>query len=348
MNIFAKILFFSLMASPILGAPIWPNLEKMEQNFVLETKQIHIPDYEDAFNPSIVHFKGKLLLSFRTRSIKTGSTNPIGFIYLDEDFEPISEPQIIEFTPQFALYLSFAQDPRLICINDELLMVYSNIATTEHGQMRRVFISKLKEVNGKIHVESTYPLIDFQGSDHPRQEKNWTPFEYNGELLLSYSLSPHRVLKPLEGITYCETIHETKNNISWNWGELRGGTQAFLQDNGEYLGFFHSSKDMKTSHSAGEKISHYFIGAYTFSSSPPFEITAISPEPIIAKGFYSPEKEYSNWKPLRVVFPGGYIFDEKNIWIVYGRQDFELWVVKLDKNILMNSLIPVNSKETAL
>jgi predicted GH43/DUF377 family glycosyl hydrolase len=153
MNIFAKILFFSIIAAPILGAPVWPNLEKTEQNFVLETKQIHVPGYADAFNPSIVHFNGKLLLSFRTRNIATGSTNPIGFIYLDEDFNPISEAQIIEFKPEFSLYLSFAQDPRLICVNNELLMIYSNIATTEHGEMRRVFISKLIEMNEKIHVE---------------------------------------------------------------------------------------------------------------------------------------------------------------------------------------------------
>jgi len=86
---------------------------------------------------------------------------------------------------------------------------------------------------------------------------------------------------------------------------------------------------------------HYFMGAYTFSNSPPFNITQISPEPIWAKNFYSGLNYERYWGSVRVVFPCGFFTDEKFIWITYGRQDHELWIVKLDKQGLLKSLIPI-------
>lgn len=89
---------------------------------------------------------------------------------------------------------------------------------------------------------------------------------------------------------------------------------------------------------------HYFMGAYLFSEKPPFQMTSISPEPIIGPNFYS-GKKHQTWKPLRVVFPGGFVYDDTYIWVVYGRQDHEAWVVKLDREGLINSLIPVRPTE---
>jgi predicted GH43/DUF377 family glycosyl hydrolase len=82
------------------------------------------------------------------------------------------------------------------------------------------------------------------------------------------------------------------------------------------------------------------MGAYTFSPEPPFEVTRISPSPIVGKNFYH-GVTHRTWKPLRVVFPGGFVSDEKHVWIVYGRQDHEVWAAKLDKQKLLQSLIPV-------
>lgn len=84
------------------------------------------------------------------------------------------------------------------------------------------------------------------------------------------------------------------------------------------------------------------MGAYTFKPHPPFSITAISPWPIVADDFYRPPY-YKTWKPLRCVFPAGIVVDEKYVWISYGRQDHEIWIAKLDKQKLMNSLIPVQN-----
>lgn len=84
------------------------------------------------------------------------------------------------------------------------------------------------------------------------------------------------------------------------------------------------------------------MGAYTFKAEPPFDITGISPEPIIGKDFYH-GPEYKTWKPLLVVFPGGFVYDNDNIWVCYGKQDHEIWIVKLDRKGLFNSLTPVET-----
>ena len=84
---------------------------------------------------------------------------------------------------------------------------------------------------------------------------------------------------------------------------------------------------------------HYFRGAYTFSRHPPFEGTAVSPQPIVGKGFYHGPIYERYWGSVRVVFPCGFIYDENYLWVSYGRQDHELWIAKLDKKKLLESLV---------
>jgi predicted GH43/DUF377 family glycosyl hydrolase len=94
---------------------------------------------------------------------------------------------------------------------------------------------------------------------------------------------------------------------------------------------------------------HYVMGAYTFSPQYPFSIKQMSPEPIIGKDFYQGPHHptYKNWSSMRGVFPGGFVMDEQAIWVVYGKQDHELWVTKLDRARLLESLIPVSSLQSS-
>jgi predicted GH43/DUF377 family glycosyl hydrolase len=326
---------------------LWSNERidnELAQEFVLEIKRVDIPNFSGAFNPSIVRWNGSLLMSYRIRNRKLSSTFQIGFIWLDEDFNPISKPQILDIRSKNPLLPHKEQDPRLICIKDQLYIVYSNeIKRTENlekYETRRMFIAKIHHDGKRFFVDKPECLVHFEAENENRWEKNWVPFDYNGNLLLAYSLCPHRILFPLLGTGSCLTYASTKNTIPWQWGHLRGGTPALAIDEEKYLSFFHSSISMSTEHSNGDKMLHYFMGAYTFKTRPPFTITHISPEPIVGKQFYA-GPAYKTFKPLRVVFPGGFIFDENYIWVAYGRQDHEIWVVKLDKKGLLQSLVPI-------
>ena len=69
---------------------------KARQDFILETKRIEFPDFPDAFNPSIIRWQGHLLMSFRCYHPTNGSTNPFALVWLDDDFNPVSDPQVFE------------------------------------------------------------------------------------------------------------------------------------------------------------------------------------------------------------------------------------------------------------
>lgn len=319
-----------------------PNLEAMQQEFVLETRQILIPGYPDAFNPSVVIWEGERLMSFRARDPNTQSTHLVGFVWLDDQFNLKSSPQLLEWPEKYYKGSFSVQDPRLLVVADELYMVYSSVVQMPYGPQRRVAVAKLDVNQGHISVAADWALTDFEFHNPMRIEKNWIPFAYADRLLLSYSICPHLIFKPYLDESACNTIAVSSSDVAWDWGPLRGGTTALDMGNGDYLTFFHSSKEMKTEHSKGKKISHYFMGAYTFKTAPPFEMTSISPEPIIARGFYSPP-EYKTWKPLRAIFPTGFIMDENSIWVFYGRQDHEVWVIHLDKEGLMSHLKPTQS-----
>jgi predicted GH43/DUF377 family glycosyl hydrolase len=350
--------------------------EEMLDNFVLETTQIHIPGFPYAFNPSITRWKGSLLLSFRAgkeystpdypddeeeieedhegqknydyyetffcdvRDLDSYSPNRIGLVWLDENFNLVSTPQLLDIPNENATYRQ--QDPRLIVIDEQLYIVFSDVTKGKYiHDTRRSFLAELSYEKGFFKVKRKEGCLDFEGEIDRRWEKNWSPFDYAGNLLLIYSITPHRILYPLLSSRTCVTVASSYSDIDWQWGELRGGTPALIE-NDQYLSFFHSSKVMDSVQSNGKRMQHYFMGAYTFSKSPPFAVQQISPKPIVGKNFYN-GPSYQTWKPLRVIFPGGFISDEKFIWIAYGRQDHEIWITKIDKAGLFNSLIPVHT-----
>lgn len=319
----------------------------LEQNlspFVIETKQIYLEKYPTAFNPSIILWKGRALLSFRIRDPISQSTNGIGLVFLDEEMNPDSKVYELSILPDSPIYSNKEQDPRLITVKDKLYIVYNNeILNIFKEPQRRMVIGEVFFSDEQFYVTHTQCLLNFEGENPKRTEKNWVPFEFEGSILLSYSLKPHLVFSPLSGETMCEKVSSTLGDIKWDWGVLRGGTPALLVKD-QYLAFFHSCKNLTTLQSDGIYMLHYFMGAYTFSKNPPFEITQISPKPIIGPNFYN-GPQYKTWKPLRVVFPGGYIIQDNELKLAYGRQDHEMWVVRIDLAKLLSSLKPVKTIE---
>lgn len=319
------------------------DLEDMAQDLVMSVQQIIIPEYPHAFNPSIVRWKNSLLLSFRVIPDPAHSFSSwIGLVWLDENFKPRGKPYKLFMRSDESLAPPRLEDGRLITVGDHLYLVYSDNPEQYISKGGfRMYVAELHFDGKKFRVKNNERLSSFEGNKKNQREKNWVPFDYEGSLLLAYSLTPHRIFYPLlDGSEHCESCAFSKSLITWSWGALRGGTPALLDD-GHYLAFFHSSKRMVTAHSAGKEANHYFIGAYTFSCTFPFTITRMSKQPIIGKRFYEGKEYAPYWGPVRVVFPCGFIMDNKYIWITYGRQDHEMWIAQLDKKKLYASLAPV-------
>ncbi|MBI2743547.1 MAG: hypothetical protein HYX48_06490 [Chlamydiales bacterium] len=166
-------------------------------------------------------------------------------------------------------------------------------------------------------------------------QKNWTPFEWNKTLLFSYMINPHEIIYPNLKSGECYRIYETEAPITWEFGTLRGSTPAMLVD-GEYLAFFHSGILAHSDVSWGEECWHYFMGAYTFSASPPFGLTQITTLPIVGKDFYTKSNHLK-----RVIFPGGFVTSGSHIHVAYGKDDCEMWIATLDKEALKKALVPL-------
>jgi len=340
--LFSAVLFISTFETSVFA--VLHDFNNLKTSYVMETKKITIPEYPDAFNPCIVRWKDKILMSFRVRDPNTASTDQIGLVLLTNDFELAGPATILErfnetITTRFYMP-SYAQDPRLITLNDELYIIYSNIYPTHSGQaVRRMVIGKVNYDSHGFNLVHPHPLLSIEGFELDKKEKNWVPFIFENNLLLAYSISPHRVVQPLDLENTCVPFSLCQKSITWDWGTIRGGTPA-LKVGDCYLSFFHSLKGMTTVQSDKENMTHYFMGAYTFDAKPPFTIKSMSKKPIVAKTFYEGPM-YHNWKPLRAIYPMGFVFDDQFIWVSYGRQDHEMWVVKLDRKELLKSLKPV-------
>lgn len=319
------------------------DLETLSQDFVLNTKKIEIPGHAFAFNPSLVRWQGQLLLSFRIiPDPKQKYNSELGLVFLNEELEPMNSPQLLNLREEGSMAPCRAEDARLLVLGNRLFMIYDdNLELKISKGGFRMYVAELHYDGEHFAVDSIECLKHYEGASDNIREKSWVPFIYQNQILLAYSISPHKIFHPrLDGSESCDTIASTQGSFFWDFGTLRGGTPALLEHD-QYLAFFHSSKEMTTTHSEGEKILHYFMGAYTFAKDPPFEITSISPQPIIGKHFYNGTNYKPYWKPLRCIFPCGYIADDQFIWIAYGRDDHECWITKLDKLKLLNSLIPV-------
>lgn len=328
--------FLNILAASVFG---FVDVERDPSSFILEARKIEIEGVKEPFNPSIVQVQGGYLLSFRFFDSLTGKSNKMGLVLLDRNFKEISPFQEV-FLPAIDPSIeSTAQDPRLIAVNDRLFVVYSNRLDPKNKYTSRMVVAELTCKEGNCTLGDPFFILDFPFFKEDAQQKHWVPFTQNGNLFLSYTIQPHRVFKISYDGRSCDLAAETDAMIQWPYGEVRGGTQAIALEN-EYLAIFHSTIEMKSEQSNGQKISHYFMGAYTFSKDPPFELKSISRNPIVAKGFYSPPY-YETWKPLRCIFPMGLIVDEECAYILMGRQDHEIWLIKCDLEGLLNSLSPV-------
>ncbi|MBS0620314.1 MAG: hypothetical protein JSS61_02515 [Verrucomicrobia bacterium] len=315
-----------------------------KDTIVLQTKRIYLPNYPDAFNPSIIRYGDGYLLTFRY--CPDVYYQPwialIGILLLDENLEPISEPQLISPRSKFTAIPPQGEDVRVFSYRDRLFLIYNDndeMIYPSPWDRRDMYMAELYSENGYFSLSKPIKLIHEEKYNLFWWQKNWTPFEWKGRLLITYSINPHEILTPnlMSGI--CFRCYETPAPIEWEWGHpLRCSTPPQLVD-GEYLSFFHSWTVMHSTASDQEETFHYFMGAFTFSAEPPFQITKAHNEPIIGKGFYTNSHCFK-----RVIFPGGFVVAGDVIHLAYGKDDCEMWIATLDKKALMESLHPIKSQ----
>lgn len=316
--------------------------------FINRIYEVKIPRFPKAYNATIIDDGEGYLMAFRYDDYRLPVKQPIiwseyyqsiGFIRLNANFEPIGNWMPCKKIGQRAY------DPRLFPVNDKIFLTYTSPLpeATNSVTSSAIYLTQIQKNENHITVDEPLllkaPLLD---NPFPTQgyEKNWVPFSYHDQPTFSYLINPHTVLTPSLEDGMCNLASIAKNvlDFDWDWGSIRGGTPALLVD-GEYLAFFHSCKvDPIT----GIKI--YYIGAYTFESHPPFNLTKISTKPFLHHDFYSstPNHILTGHSASYVLFPGGFVVRDNHIYVCYGENDVSIKVMELNKNELYKSLMSIS------
>jgi hypothetical protein len=326
-----RLLFFILAFASVFADSLFEEV----QDIVLENRRIYFEEYPEAFNPSIVRYQDGYLMTFRYTPQANSYVSYIGVVLLNSSFEKVSKPDLLLTRHRNSVTQSQSEDARLFYFRDRLYVIYNDNIEMNNPSIydrRDIFIAEVFYAEGRFCLSAPLKLFCNQKSTQLWQ-KNWVPFEWNQVLYLSYSLNPHEVLYVNLISGECYSCYTTSIPLDWDYGSLRGSSGATLVD-GEYFAFFHSGKVMASPASYNEMAWHYFMGAYTFSKDPPFQISKVSSQPIVGDGFYDPSMF---WK--KVIFPGGYVIDGSQIHVAYGKNDAEIWIATLDKEALMASMV---------
>jgi len=317
--------------------------EEVGDKLVIDKRMYYFHHYPGSYNPSLIQVGEEFWLSFRYHPDLTNQhwLSDIVIVRLNKNLDPISEPQVLSTRKKCSPTPSQSEDARLFSYRGSVFLIFNDSIDQlwfSSACRRDMFIAEVFYEKGEFTLSA--PLKLFYEEEYNKRicQKNWTPFEWEKSLLLSYTINPHLVLYPNLKNGECYKCYETSALIEWDFGGLRGGTPAFLVD-GSYLAFFHSAKCLRSDSSWGYELWHYFAGVYTFSAEPPFEVQSILPFPLIAKDFYTQSNNYK-----RVIFPGGFAVSGDKIYLAYGKDDCEIWIATIDKKELMSSLEPIDHR----
>jgi hypothetical protein len=266
--------------------------------------------------------------------------------------------------------LVFGEDFRVFKVNASTYMLTYTGEWQQYGlkamcRIKYVYMTMDDSIQGFRFSQQRglIPPGSKQPYDEKECEKNWIPFEYNGQihLILNVPMMQTVSIQPLtatENYTYWDravdlgTSHN--HNIAWSYGTIRGGTPALRLNNNTNLAFMHCKGTLAPSN----KVT-YWMGAYLFSYHPPFTLKAISHVPIADMSLYS-----GAWYPSAVnryydyvVYPMSFVFlDEmfdplaecnreclREQWLLLsiGTQDIMAVTAKINLLDLLDSLVEI-------
>ncbi len=308
-----------------------------ESGLVLSVKTVEIPEVLAPYNGSIIEHGDGYLLFFRYDTLDSRLRRPrythVGCVELDREFELGDH-----LARQVDTQNLHSEDPRAVRLGDQIYLCYNEPRGA--GRVMRLgrFDLERAAVVDPITLDPDFCPI----------EKNWPPFEGILEdgtpsIQLEYSLNP-RILLQVDDLTTgalsapSHPKSQLMQHLNWSpsWGRpLRGGAPPRRVED-QFLGFFHSSfRDKKG-------MFWYVMGAYTFEAKPPFRITAISSHPILFEGIYESLILNTAGSGKRVIFPAGFVTEEKNgkqlIHLACGENDASIKIVTLDQEVLLRSL----------
>lgn len=308
----------------------------------LVTLPEHVPD-DVAYNASIAQVQNEFVMAFRLD--RPGSQN-LAVVALDRAYSP-KGPYTVLPTPHEVGAEPSAEDPRVIVLGQTPYVIYNAAIWSGASSGRRMYVARL-HVNSndtlepKISLDVAKEIHLVEAGFGTRVEKNWTPFVYQDALHLIYQTNPPRVyrldLDTLDDVgspwAVGHFVSQSDRRADFSFGPMRGGTPALYNaELDQYISFFHGTRD--ADFGIGKQ-RYYMMGAYTFDTKPPFNITSLTQDP-----FDIPEPDARPLGSSRVVYPQGFVEDGNNFVISYGRNDASIFLLTLSKQGVFDRLKPM-------
>jgi predicted GH43/DUF377 family glycosyl hydrolase len=170
------------------------------------------------------------------------------------------------------------------------------------------------------------------------REKNWVPWVLGDDLLYTYGVQPHRVLR----VDLKRRSVKLASQSAWRyrhweerWGDhFRGSTPPVRLDSGEYLTTFHTTR-------LGDKGCLYYTGFMTFEPTPPFKVTRISQSPVIGPEHASVGSFRRN-QHMMCVFCQSLDLVGDRLRVMGGDNDVEVAVIHLSLADVLSRMVPVD------
>ncbi len=339
--LFSAGLLGSAMVLGIGPSELEPTLEQaLSKDCILDEKQIIIPQYPKAYNPSLIPYKEGYLLSFRVRKsfpkeqkeVKPrDDASYLGLVELDKNFAASKKSvQLLDIQSYSMEISSTAEDARLLKVGESIYIFFNDVNLNQERGSFAVYFGELIKNGSKFALKEPAKFLYYPKSVFV--EKNWSPFVYEDKIYVIYSDQPRLILEVDPTTGYCtEVTTAMASDWEWNWGIVRGGTPAYLIEN-RFLTFFHSVMPAKSSNGKSTHVLNYVVGAYTFDKVPPFSIRAVSNVPLGAL------EDYLENNARKVVFPCGLVVEDDRLHVTWGKNDRRIWITTFDKRCLLDSL----------
>ena len=304
---------------------------------VVDSVRLELP-VRDAFNGALLPFQDGFLCAYRSynaKGVRSRVNNRIVYLCLLD-----SRYRIVPGS-NTRLPFNNATDPRLfwfrgqphLCLTQKLNEDRSNRADHVTEVWR---IDADANQRPGLAIENRVVVNSVRDGDRDVMglEKNWSPFEFGGELHFVRDYLPHEVVR-LEDDGQAIVIHRTSHEVPWSpWPAqfrgpaphvFRGNTPPLRIDPERYLSMIHTRV-----RSFGSTL--YYTGFYTFAASPPFSVREVSP-PVLRPWDLREPPPGGNY----VAFPLSLHVVGKTLVVAGGEADLHqrLWTLNLS-DVLAN------------
>ena len=226
------------------------------------------------------------------------------------------------------------EDPRVF-VHGKLvyLLYFQAVSTLSQTRCSRVashvrpWLAPLAVGSDNVSVGESH-MVETDGLQH---EKNWSPFEFSGDMLMSRSFQPHVVIRcsPNRPRLLCEEIYRTSHPrlriLQNQQGLISGGSPAILVPAPSSSGSTTGERNVYLTIVHMQKRRQYVNLAVTYEARPPFAITHLS-EPLPLK---CPPRKPKVAPNSSVCFVTGLVLTRGKIIVSYGAGDAEarLWTL---------------------